>query len=65
MGDIMDKSFIKNVKKEYNNKSSCISGDYPRVFVSTFCKKEFSSLGSVFSHMRDEHEFVHKSEGGV
>ncbi len=38
-----------------------IEEDWPRVFVCTFCKKEFASMGSVFSHMRDEHEFVHKA----
>ncbi len=48
----MDKSFCTNVKKEYNKNN---------VFVCTFCKKEFASMGSVFSHMSDEHEFVNKS----
>lgn len=39
-----------------------IEEDYPRAFICTFCKKEFASMGAVFSHMKDEHEFVHKSK---
>ncbi len=42
-----------------NNRS--IKEGYPRVFICTFCKKEFTSMGSVFSHMNNEHEFVHKA----
>jgi hypothetical protein len=39
-----------------------IEENLPRVYVCTYCKKEFASIGSVFSHMSDEHEFVHKSK---
>ncbi len=41
-----------------------IEKDYPRVFVCTFCKQEFASMGSVFSHMRDEHEFGKANKKG-
>ncbi len=35
--------------------------DYPRTFVCTFCKQEFSSISSVFSHMSKVHGFAQKS----
>jgi hypothetical protein len=35
--------------------------DYPRAFICAFCKQEFASMGSVFSHMSDMHGFARKS----
>ncbi len=29
---------------------------YPRAFICTFCKQEFASIGSVFSHMSEMHD---------
>jgi hypothetical protein len=37
-------------------------GHYPRVFVCTFCRKEFEMMSSVFSHMKEQHDPYLKSE---
>jgi hypothetical protein len=34
---------------------------YARTFVCTFCKQEFESINSVFSHMNEIHEVSHKN----
>ena len=35
---------------------------YPRVFVCTFCRKEFEMMSSVFSHMKELHDSDLRSE---
>ncbi len=34
---------------------------YPLVYVCTFCRQEFSSIGSVFSHMSEMHDSILKN----
>ncbi|KCZ70632.1 hypothetical protein ANME2D_02653 [Candidatus Methanoperedens nitroreducens] len=34
---------------------------YPQVYVCTFCRQEFASIGSVFSHMSEMHDSILKA----
>ncbi len=35
---------------------------YPKLFVCAFCKQEFELIGSLFEHMKEMHNSMHKGD---